>query len=50
MSVGPNTYGHPVPEILAEIRETGADVLRTDRAGDVIVTFEDRGLLVDSGG
>jgi competence protein ComEC len=50
VSVGPNTYGHPVPEILAEIRGTGADVLRTDRAGDVTVTFVDEGLLVDSGG
>jgi competence protein ComEC len=48
VSVGENTYGHPVPEILDQIRETGAEVLRTDRAGDVTVTFTDRGLLVDS--
>jgi competence protein ComEC len=49
VSVGPNTYGHPVPEILAEIRATGAEVFRTDRAGDVTITFAAGGLLVDSG-
>jgi competence protein ComEC len=49
VSVGPNTYGHPVPEILAEIRATGAEVLRTDRTGDVTITFAPGGLLVDSG-
>ncbi len=49
VSVGPNTYGHPVPEILAEIRATGAEVFRTDRAGDVTITFSRDGLLVDSG-
>jgi competence protein ComEC len=50
VSVGENTYGHPVPEVLDWIRATGAEVIRTDRAGDVIVTFSPRGLLVDSGG
>jgi competence protein ComEC len=49
VSVGPNTYGHPVPEILAEIRATGAEVFRTDLAGDVTITFAAGGLLVDSG-
>lgn len=48
VSVGENTYGHPVPEVLDQIRATGAEVFRTDQAGDVTVTFEDRGLLVDS--
>ena len=41
VSVGPNTYGHPVPEVLDWIRATGADVFRTDRAGTVTVTFEE---------
>ena len=40
VSVGPNTYGHPVPEVLDWIRATGAEVFRTDRAGTVTVTFE----------
>jgi competence protein ComEC len=50
VSVGPNDYGHPVPEVLDELRATGAQVLRTDRAGDVTVTFSAEGLLVQSGG
>jgi competence protein ComEC len=48
VSVGENTYGHPVPEILEQIRATGAEVFRTDLAGDVTITFADQGLLVDS--
>jgi competence protein ComEC len=50
VSVGENTYGHPVPEVLAWIRATGAEVLRTDLEGDVTITFAGHGLLVDSGG
>ena len=50
VSVGPNTYGHPVPEVLGWIRATGAEVFRTDRSGDVLVTFADGALLVDSAG
>ncbi len=50
VSVGPNTYGHPVPEVLDWIRATGARVLRTDLAGTVTITFDDRGLLVESAG
>jgi competence protein ComEC len=48
VSVGPNDYGHPVPETLAEIRATGARVLRTDQEGDITITFAPEGLLVDS--
>ena len=48
VSVGPNDYGHPVPETLAEIRATGARVLRTDQQGDITVTFAPGGLLVES--
>jgi len=49
VSVGPNTYGHPVPEVLAWIAATGAEVFRTDRDGEVAVAFGDRGVLVESG-
>jgi len=49
VSVGPNTYGHPVPEVLDWIRATGAEVFRTDRAGTVTVTFEHGGAVVESG-
>jgi len=48
VSVGPNTYGHPVPEVLDWIRASGARVLRTDLAGTVTVTFEGEGLVVES--
>ncbi|MGQ0668495.1 MAG: DNA internalization-related competence protein ComEC/Rec2, partial [Actinomycetota bacterium] len=48
VSVGPNDYGHPVPEVLEEIRATGARVLRTDLAGDITITFTRDGLLVES--
>lgn len=48
VSVGPNDYGHPVPEVLEELSATGARVLRTDRAGDITVTFTPGGLLVES--
>jgi competence protein ComEC len=46
VSVGPNTYGHPVPEVLDWLREGGAEVLRTDQAGDVAVSFSTSGPLV----
>jgi competence protein ComEC len=49
VSVGPNTYGHPVPEVLAWIAATGAEVFRTDRDGEVAVAFGDQGVLVESG-
>ncbi len=49
VSVGqPNPYGHPVPSVLATLREAGAAVLRTDRLGDVVVRFSPQGLLVAS--
>jgi competence protein ComEC len=43
VSVGPNTYGHPVPATLQALRASGARVFRTDLAGDVTVTFEPGG-------
>jgi competence protein ComEC len=49
VSVGPNTYGHPVPETLEELRDTGARVFRTDRSGDVVIRFEPPGLRIDTG-
>ena len=48
VSVGPNTYGHPVPEVLDWIRATGAEVHRTDREGTITVSFGDRGVPVAS--
>ncbi len=39
VSVGENTYGHPVPSTLASIAATGAEVWRTDQHGTVTVSF-----------
>ena len=50
VSVGdPNPYGHPTPEALSWLRATGARVVRTDVAGDVVVTFDDGRPVVASG-
>ncbi len=35
VSVGVNPYGHPAPETIAAYERAGAEVLRTDRCGDV---------------
>lgn len=37
ISVGPNDFGHPGPEILESLESAGAVVLRTDEMGDVVV-------------
>jgi len=50
ISVGqPNPYGHPDPHLLQELRSTGPTILRTDRCGDITVTFQQSGLLVRTG-
>ena len=49
ISVGqPNSYGHPTPHLLHELRTTGPAILRTDRCGDVTVAFSSAGLAVDT--
>jgi competence protein ComEC len=50
VSVGPNRYGHPVPEILAELAREGMRVFRTDHDGDVTVEFQGGEVLVRTGG
>jgi competence protein ComEC len=37
ISVGPNDYGHPADWVIEVLEDTGATVLRTDHAGDVVV-------------
>ena len=37
VSVGPNQFGHPADWVLAELETAGAQVVRTDEAGDVVV-------------
>jgi competence protein ComEC len=50
VSVGPNRYGHPSPEVMTELAAAGMRVLRTDRLGDVTVTFAGGDLLIESSG
>lgn len=43
MSVGAgNTYGHPSPEVVQRVRDAGAEVLRTDAEGAVVVRTDGR--------
>jgi competence protein ComEC len=48
VSVGPNDYGHPVPEVLEALERAGAQVLRTDEVGDVTIQFTSEGLSVQA--
>jgi competence protein ComEC len=40
VSVGENSYGHPVPSTLDALTEAGSDVWRTDQRGTITITFE----------
>jgi beta-lactamase superfamily II metal-dependent hydrolase len=35
-SVGPNSYGHPNPDVAAEWEATGAEIFRTDQQGTIV--------------
>jgi competence protein ComEC len=37
ISVGPNDFGHPADWVITTLQESGATVVRTDVAGDVVV-------------
>ncbi len=37
ISVGPNSFGHPSPDVVDALQAAGAEVLRTDRDGDVVI-------------
>ena len=37
VSVGPNRYGHPSPELLTELEKAGMEIRRTDLEGDVVI-------------
>jgi competence protein ComEC len=51
VSVGAgNSYGHPSPEIMATLAARGAQVLRTDRLGTIVVRTDGQRLLVDANG
>jgi competence protein ComEC len=49
VSVGAhNTYGHPSPEVMQALRDSGVQVLRTDRAGTIVVSTDGRHLAVEA--
>lgn len=50
ISVGAdNTYGHPVPEVLGELEESGVQTLRTDERGTVSLILDRDGWKVEAG-
>ncbi len=46
ISVGPNTYGHPTPEMLTLLAAAGVPCARTDQRGEIRLTAAPRGLEV----
>jgi competence protein ComEC len=49
ISVGPNTYGHPTPEMLTLLATAGVACARTDQRGEITLTAAARGLEVRVG-
>jgi competence protein ComEC len=45
-----NSYGHPSPVVMATLASRGAQVLRTDRLGTIVVRTDGRRLVVDANG
>ena len=45
-----NSYGHPSAAVMATLAGRGAQVLRTDRLGTIVVRTDGRRLLVDANG
>jgi competence protein ComEC len=43
-----NRFGHPTPETLRALAAAGPRVLRTDRDGDVTVSYDRRGASVST--
>jgi len=51
VSVGAaNTYGHPSIDVVRALGEAGAQVLRTDQLGTVVVRTDGRAVSVEAGG
>jgi competence protein ComEC len=51
ISVGAgNPYGHPAPNTLAELAEHGAQTLRTDRHGTIVLDVDQNSFVVRAGG
>jgi competence protein ComEC len=49
VSVGAhNAYGHPSPEVMQALRDSGVQVLRTDHVGTIVVSTDGRHLEVEA--
>ena len=45
-----NGYGHPDPGVMEELRARGAEVLRTDQLGTIVVRTDGWSLRIATGG
>lgn len=50
ISVGRNSFGHPAPEIAAQLEKSRIPVARTDRMGDIVVVSDGKLWWVDTPG
>ena len=51
ISVGAdNLYGHPSADVIASLRRIGAQIVRTDRAGTIVVRSDGKRLTYEAGG
>jgi competence protein ComEC len=51
ISVGAgNTYGHPGPQVVSDLADVGALVVRSDHSGNVVVRSDGRSLVIDAEG
>lgn len=48
ISVGKNSYGHPVPEVVQRLQRSGATTLRTDELGTITIESDGTSLQVTS--
>lgn len=49
ISVGEgNSYGHPTPETLSRLEKCGTMIYRTDKSGEVILTYDDKRITVNT--
>lgn len=46
VSVGVNSYGHPTEEALGRLRDSGADIYRTDKSGAVCIVIGNDGYTI----
>ena len=48
IQVGVNSFGHPHSGIIQALQNTGVEIYRNDQHGAIIVTIDDRGLIVET--